>query len=146
MPFGALKAIDERGSNPGVLGSSRPCRRRPSCRLGSVSGNCDGDLGSHGRRRVCRLRRIPSSGNHPRQDQGLRNVPFDTALGISTSAGSGYWVGEGMPKPLTAFNVDKTTLTPLKCANIVVLTRGVADVVSRTAPKRWSVTRCGTRL
>jgi hypothetical protein len=27
-----------------------------------------------------------------------------------------------MPKPLTAFNVDKTTLSPLKCANIVVLT------------------------
>jgi HK97 family phage major capsid protein len=54
--------------------------------------------------------------------QGLRNVPFDTALGISTIAGGGGWVGEGMPKPLTAFNVDKTTLSPLKCANIVVLT------------------------
>lgn len=54
--------------------------------------------------------------------QGLRQVPFDTALGISTAAGSGYWVGEGQPKPLTSFNFDKTTLTPLKCANIVVLT------------------------
>jgi HK97 family phage major capsid protein len=53
----------------------------------------------------------------------LRKVPFDTALGISTSAGAGYWVGEGQPKPLTAFNFDKTTLTPLKCANIVVLTQ-----------------------
>jgi HK97 family phage major capsid protein len=53
---------------------------------------------------------------------GLRNVPFDTALGISTIAGGGGWVGEGLPKPLTAFNVDKTTLAPLKCANIVVLT------------------------
>jgi hypothetical protein len=52
----------------------------------------------------------------------LRQVPFDTALGISTSAGAGYWVGEGQPKPLTAFNVDKATLPPLKCANIVVLT------------------------
>jgi HK97 family phage major capsid protein len=52
----------------------------------------------------------------------LRRVPFDTALGISTLAGNGYWVGEGKPKPLTAFNVDKTTLAPLKCANIVVLT------------------------
>jgi len=52
----------------------------------------------------------------------LRNIPFDTALGISTSAGAGYWVGEGLAKPLTSFNVDKTTLAPLKCANIVVLT------------------------
>ena len=52
----------------------------------------------------------------------LRRVPFDTALGMSTIAGNGYWVGEGKPKPLTAFNVDKTTLAPLKCANIVVLT------------------------
>lgn len=52
----------------------------------------------------------------------LRNVPFDTALGSSTSAGGGGWVGEGKPKPLTAFNFDKTTLPPLKCANIVVLT------------------------
>lgn len=53
----------------------------------------------------------------------LRRVPFDTALGISTSAGAGYWVGEGQPKPLTSFNFDKTTLSPLKCANIVVLTQ-----------------------
>jgi HK97 family phage major capsid protein len=52
----------------------------------------------------------------------LRRVPFDTALGISTAAGNGYWVGEGKPKPLTSFNFDKTTLAPLKCANIVVLT------------------------
>lgn len=52
----------------------------------------------------------------------LRNVPFDTALGISTAAGSGYWVGEGKPKPLTSFNFNKTTLAPLKAANIVVLT------------------------
>lgn len=52
----------------------------------------------------------------------LRNVPFRTALGISTSGGAGYWVGEGLGKPLTSFNVDKTFLEPLKCANIVVLT------------------------
>ena len=52
----------------------------------------------------------------------LRNVPFRTALGISTSGGAGYWVGEGLAKPLTSFNFDKTFLEPLKCANIVVLT------------------------
>lgn len=52
----------------------------------------------------------------------LRRIPFDTALGISTASGSGYWVGEGKPKPLTSFNFDKTNLKPLKAANIVVLT------------------------
>jgi HK97 family phage major capsid protein len=52
----------------------------------------------------------------------LRRIPFDTAVGISTSAGGGGWVGEGKPKPLTSFNFDKSTLPPLKCANIVVLT------------------------
>jgi hypothetical protein len=53
----------------------------------------------------------------------LRRVPFRTALGISAGAGSGYWVGEGKPKPLTAFDFNKTNLEPLKCANIVVLTQ-----------------------
>jgi hypothetical protein len=52
----------------------------------------------------------------------LQAVPFDTALGISTSAGAGYWVGEGKGKPMTSFNFDKATLAPLKCANIVALT------------------------
>lgn len=52
----------------------------------------------------------------------LRNVPFRTALGSSTSGGAGYWVGEGKPKPLTSFNVNKTFLEPTKCANIAVLT------------------------
>lgn len=52
----------------------------------------------------------------------LRRVPFRTALGSSTSGGTGYWVGEGKPKPLTSFNVNKTFLEPLKCANITVLT------------------------
>jgi HK97 family phage major capsid protein len=53
---------------------------------------------------------------------GLRQIPFRTALGISTSGGAGYWVGEGLAKPLTSFNFDKTFLEPLKCANIAVLT------------------------
>src|SRR5205085_11347528 len=39
-----------------------------------------------------------------------------------TGGGSGYWVGQGKPKPLTAFDFDRTTLEPLKVANIAVLT------------------------
>jgi HK97 family phage major capsid protein len=54
--------------------------------------------------------------------QGLRQVPFRTALGSVTNGGTGYWVGEGKPKPLTSFDFAKTFLEPLKCANIAVLT------------------------
>jgi HK97 family phage major capsid protein len=54
--------------------------------------------------------------------QGLRQVPFRTALGSVTNGGTGYWVGEGKPKPLTSFDFAKTHLEPLKCANIAVLT------------------------
>ena len=64
---------------------------------------------------------------------GFTRVPFNTALGIQTLAGNGYWVGEGKPKPLTAFNVDKTTLAPLKCANIVVLTEELLRNASYSA-------------
>lgn len=53
----------------------------------------------------------------------LRRIPFRTALGISTSGGQGYWVGEGTGKPVTSFNFNKTFLEPLKCANIAVLTQ-----------------------
>jgi len=52
----------------------------------------------------------------------LRVVPFRMPLISQTGGGAGYWVGEGKPKPLTAFDFERTTLEPLKCANIAVLT------------------------
>lgn len=52
----------------------------------------------------------------------LRKVGFHMALISQTGGGAGYWVGEGKPKPLTSFDFDRTTLTPLKVANIAVLT------------------------
>lgn len=52
----------------------------------------------------------------------LRRVPFRTPLVAQTSGGSGYWVGEGKPKPLTSFGFSRTTLEPLKVANIAVVT------------------------
>jgi hypothetical protein len=52
----------------------------------------------------------------------LRNVGFYMPLISQTGGGQGYWVGEGKPKPLTSFDFDRTTLTPLKVANIAVLT------------------------
>lgn len=50
----------------------------------------------------------------------LRQVPFRTALLSQTSGGEGYWVGEGKPKPVTKFDGARTTLEPLKVANIAV--------------------------
>lgn len=52
----------------------------------------------------------------------LRVVPFDIPLIGQTSGGQGYWVGEGNAKPLTKFDFSKTKLSPLKVANIAVVT------------------------
>lgn len=52
----------------------------------------------------------------------LRAVPFREPLIAQTGGGTGYWVGEGKPKPLTSFNFTRTTIEPLKVANIAVLT------------------------
>jgi HK97 family phage prohead protease len=52
----------------------------------------------------------------------LRSVPFNTPLITQTGGGAGYWVGEGKAKPLTSLNFTRTTLPPLKVANICALT------------------------
>lgn len=51
----------------------------------------------------------------------LRQVPFRKPLILGTGGGTGYWVGEASPKPMTAFDFDRSTLDPLKCATIAVL-------------------------
>lgn len=68
----------------------------------------------------------------------LRRVPFRVPLIGQTSGGDGYWVGEGQPKPLTKFDFSRTTLEPLKVANIAVATMEVvrdsspsADIIIR---------------
>ena len=55
----------------------------------------------------------------------LRRVPFRTRLLGQTTGGEGYWVGEGAAKPLTSFDFSSTSLTPLKVANIAVLSMEV---------------------
>lgn len=52
----------------------------------------------------------------------LRRVPFRVPLIGQTSGGAGYWTGEGKAKGLTKFDFSRTTLDPLKVANIAVVT------------------------
>lgn len=70
----------------------------------------------------------------------LRQVPFNIQVPTQTSGGSGYWVGQGAPKPLTKFDFDNILLTWAKVANIAVLTdelvrfsNPAADVLVRNA-------------
>lgn len=49
------------------------------------------------------------------------NIGFYEPYVIQTAGGTGGWVGEAKPKPATAFDFDRSTLTPLKMAAITVL-------------------------
>lgn len=68
----------------------------------------------------------------------LRNVPFRTPLIGQTSGGDGYWVGEGNAKPLTKFDFNRTTLEPLKVANIAVATM---EVIRDSSPAADGIIR-----
>lgn len=68
----------------------------------------------------------------------LRRVPFRTPLIGQTSGGDGYWVGEGNAKPLTKFDFSRTTLEPLKVANIAVATM---EVIRDSSPAADTIIR-----
>lgn len=53
---------------------------------------------------------------------GLRRVPFNVKIPRQTTKGSGYWVGEGLPKPLTEWQMDSITMQFTKVATIAVIT------------------------
>jgi hypothetical protein len=72
----------------------------------------------------------------------LRQVPFRVPLVSQTAGGEGYWVGEGAAKPLTAFDFSRTTLEPLKVANIAVLTE---EVVRDSSPSAEMIIRDALR-
>jgi HK97 family phage major capsid protein len=125
--YGVLKQLDERGEDRLAFDGFEAIQKANVSAGSAVSGNWAADLvlteGGAFADFANYLRPATIVGKFGTGSiPGLRAVPFDTALGISTAAGSGYWVGEGLPKPLTNFNFDKTTMPPLKCANIVVLT------------------------
>ncbi len=68
----------------------------------------------------------------------LHRVPFRVPLITQTGGGEGYWVGEGKPKPLTSFGFSRTTLDPLKVANIAVLTM---EMVRDSSPSAEAIVR-----
>ncbi len=68
----------------------------------------------------------------------LRRVPFRVPLIGQTSGGAGYWVGEGKAKPLTKFDFSRTTLNPLKVANIAVVTM---EVLRDSSPSAEAIVR-----
>lgn len=52
----------------------------------------------------------------------LNRIPFNVRIAGQTTGGNAYWVGEGNPKPLTAFDFTATELRWNKIATIAVLT------------------------
>jgi len=68
----------------------------------------------------------------------LRSIPFRVPLISQTAGGEGYWVGEGKAKPLTKFGFTRTTLEPLKVANICVLTD---EVLRDSSPSAEAIVR-----
>ena len=62
----------------------------------------------------------------------LRAVMFRVPLITQTGGGQGYWVGEGKAKPLTSLAFTRTTLQPLKVANICALTN---ESIQYSSPK-----------
>lgn len=63
----------------------------------------------------------------------LRRIPFNVRITGQTSGGTGYWVGQGAPKPLTKFDFNATELKWAKVAAISVITDELARFSSPSA-------------
>lgn len=68
----------------------------------------------------------------------LRRQSFRVPFIGQTTGGEGYWVGEGQAKPLTKFDFTRTTLEPLKVANIAVATM---EVIRDSSPSADGIIR-----
>jgi HK97 family phage major capsid protein/HK97 family phage prohead protease len=69
------------------------------------------------------------TGNVP----SLRRVPFNIRVVGQTSGGTGYWVGQGAPKPVTKYDFEPTTLLWAKAAAIAVISEELARFSSPSA-------------
>jgi HK97 family phage major capsid protein len=63
----------------------------------------------------------------------LHRVPFNVRITGQTSGGTGYWVGQGQPKPLTRFDFNAVNLGFAKVAAISVITEELARFSSPSA-------------
>lgn len=68
----------------------------------------------------------------------LRSVMFRVPLISQIGAGDGFWVGEGRAKPVTSFAFERTTLEPLKVANICGVTE---ESIRYSSPKADAIIR-----
>lgn len=63
----------------------------------------------------------------------LNSIPFNVRIKGQTSGGSGYWVGESQPKPLTSFDFNTIELGWAKVANIAVLSEELVRLSTPSA-------------
>jgi HK97 family phage major capsid protein/HK97 family phage prohead protease len=63
----------------------------------------------------------------------LRRIPFNVRYPTQISDGTGYWVGQGQPKPLTSFGFSSGSLGIAKVAAISVITEELARLSSPSA-------------
>jgi HK97 family phage major capsid protein/HK97 family phage prohead protease len=63
----------------------------------------------------------------------LRSAPFNVRINTQTAGGTGYWVGQGLPTPLTAGTYGTTTLDFMKVGTIAVLTKDEVRFASPSA-------------
>jgi HK97 family phage major capsid protein/HK97 family phage prohead protease len=72
----------------------------------------------------------------------LRSVPFNIRVTGRSTGGTGYWVGQGAAKPLTAWEFNAQTLAFTKVAAIAVITQELARF---SAPSAEMLVRDGLR-
>ncbi len=63
----------------------------------------------------------------------LTRVPFNVKISGMTHGGTGYWVGEGKPKPMTKMDFDSRGLTYNKVASLTVISQELARFSSPSA-------------
>lgn len=72
----------------------------------------------------------------------LRAIPFNVRMVEQTEGGTGYWVGQGAPKPLTKFAFSPVTNVITKVAAISVITEELARL---STPSAEGLVRDGLR-
>jgi len=63
----------------------------------------------------------------------LRRLPFNVKLNRKTAGGTGYWVGQGAPAPVSKQALDQVTMAYTKVAGIQVFSRELARFSSPSA-------------